>query len=79
MQELRLYQGTKFTGITVRPDEKYPQMYRVHWPDREPSVMVNLTRAKDAAHRFAVRSGSKQVNDLSWKARESHRRPVPAR
>lgn len=47
--EWQLYLGTKFTGITVRPDEKYPNMFQVHWADRPPSDMVNLTRAKDAA------------------------------
>jgi hypothetical protein len=53
--EWRLYLGSKNTGIVVRPDEKYPSMFRVHWPDRPPSDMVNLTRAKDAAQTWAAR------------------------
>jgi hypothetical protein len=69
MPELRLYLGTKSTGIVVAPDEKYPSMYRVHWPDRPPSDMVNLSRAKDAAMRWATRGGGKQPKDLNWKQR----------
>jgi hypothetical protein len=35
--EWRLYLGGKSTGIVVRSDEKYPSLFRVHWPDRPPS------------------------------------------
>ena len=30
------------------PDETYPGMWRVRWPDGRVSDMANLTRAKDA-------------------------------
>jgi hypothetical protein len=46
---LRLYVGNKFTGIWIQSDEKWPSMWRVHAADRQPSDIVNLTRAKDAA------------------------------
>ena len=34
------------------PDDTYPNMYRVRWPDGSLSDMVNLSRANDAAARF---------------------------
>ena len=36
----------------IVPDETYPEMHRVRWPDGELSDMVNLSRAHDAAARF---------------------------
>jgi hypothetical protein len=44
MNEWRLYVGTKSTGIVVAPDEKYPTMYRIHWPDldRPPTWSILL-------------------------------------
>jgi len=66
--EWRLYVGNKFTGIVVRPDDKWPSMWRVHWPDRSPSDMVNLARAKDAAL-ARVRLGGEEVP--RWRRRET--------
>ena len=68
MTEWRLYLGTKSTGIVVAPDEKYPTMWRIYWPDRPPSDMVNLSRAKDAAMQWAGRAGGRQKLALKWKA-----------
>ena len=68
-----LHYGTRTTSLaTVRPDERYPEMYRIHWPDGIMSDMVNLTRAKDAAKAIAARklSTSTSVFDasrLKWK------------
>jgi hypothetical protein len=42
--------------VTIEPDSKYPGMYRIRFPDGGLSDMVNLTRAKDAALAFALRS-----------------------
>jgi len=64
----RLYDGNRSTGIVVAPDHRYPSMYRVHWPDREPSDIANLTRCKDAAERWYSNRGSR---DLKWKAAET--------
>jgi hypothetical protein len=36
----------------IIPDETYPAMHRVRWPDGNLSDMVNLSRANDAAARF---------------------------
>lgn len=76
---LKLYIGKTFTGVTVAPDDRWPGMYRVHWPDQPPSVMVNLTRAKDAAMRWAGRSGGSQAARLNWKATERHAVGLPTR
>jgi len=45
----RLYDGTRLSGYSIVPDEKYPSMWRVRSPDGTLSDMVNRTRAKDAA------------------------------
>ena len=66
MIEWKLYMGTKNTGIVLRPDEKYSSMWRVHWPDREPSDMVNLARAKDATMCWAGRGGGEDKHRLKW-------------
>jgi hypothetical protein len=39
--------------LNVEPDATYSGMWRVHWPDGAISDMTNLSRAKDAATRFA--------------------------
>jgi hypothetical protein len=44
----RLRLGGKLTGLEVKPDAKYPQMWRIHYQGKV-SDMVNLSRAKDAA------------------------------
>lgn len=35
--------------VTIKPDAKWPNMWRVHLPNGQVSDMTNLTRAKDAA------------------------------
>ena len=50
----RLYIGNKFTGVIVARQHNYPSPWQIHWPDRQPSDIVNLARAKDAAERWAV-------------------------
>src|SRR5262249_45036675 len=68
MPKYELYDGIKPTGIIVTPDREYPTV-RIHWPDRPVSDMVNLTRAKDAAVRWAARQGT-HGRGLIWKIRE---------
>jgi len=68
MSEWHLFIGRKFTGIVVRPDGKYPDMYRVHRPGRPISDMVNLARAKDAALAFAHIGGGV---DFYWDRRQT--------
>jgi hypothetical protein len=49
------YGKSKKPLACVKPDERYPTMWRIHWPDGSVSDMVNLTRAKDAAQAIAER------------------------
>ena len=58
--ELRV--GKRRTGFAVVPDTKWPGMYRVRTPDGGLSDMVNLSRAKDAAIRWAHLGG----DDVPW-------------
>jgi hypothetical protein len=54
---LLLYHGSDPNPLAaVEPDAKYPFLSRVRYPDGQLSDMVNLTRAKDAACWFALRS-----------------------
>jgi hypothetical protein len=46
--EWRLKLDNRATGLTVRPDDEWPGMWRIHYRGKV-SDMVNLTRAKDAA------------------------------
>jgi hypothetical protein len=39
-----------FGSCTIVPDPDWPKMYHVMRPDGSLTVMVNLTRARDAAH-----------------------------
>jgi hypothetical protein len=54
----------KNTGISVRQDTVYPEMWRVHHRDYI-SDMVNLSRAKDAA---AVMGHERIDHHAIWKA-----------
>lgn len=58
------------TVVTLVPDDEWPKLYRIHWPDGVVSPPGNLTRAKDAAQRWAA--GSFGVHDRRrfwWSAR----------
>ena len=49
------YGGAHSALALVMPDDHWPGMWRVHWPDGALSDMVNLTRARDAAAAIAER------------------------
>lgn len=38
--------------VKIIPDDKWPNMYRIQWPDGTISDMANLTRCNDAVARF---------------------------
>jgi len=67
------YGQNKKVLARVRPDEKYPTMWRIHWPDGEVSDMVNLTRARDAARVLARKKYPRLPHDdlLRWDTGES--------
>jgi hypothetical protein len=67
---LELFVGSRFTGISVRPDAKWPNMWRVHHGKRV-SDMVNLTRAKDAARSWADLTGGGERSLVNWRAATS--------
>jgi hypothetical protein len=51
----KLMNGTRRVPIEVRPDDRWLEMYRVHFQGKI-SDIVNLTRAKDAAVAMVVAS-----------------------
>jgi hypothetical protein len=54
---LLLFHGADENPLAiVEPDATYPFLYRIRYPGGHLSDMVNLTRAKDAACSFALRS-----------------------
>jgi hypothetical protein len=69
--ELHLHIGSRRTGIAVRPDVRWPGMWRVHAPDGRVSDMVNLTRAKDAAVAWARSRGVGGTEVVRWDHRET--------
>jgi hypothetical protein len=50
----------------VEPDAKYTGIYRIRFPDGGLSDIVNLTRAKDAALAFALRSLNSVVQETPY-------------
>jgi hypothetical protein len=66
---LRLFIGTKFTGVTVEPDGRWSGMWRVHQGDMV-SDMVNLTRAKEAAIMRARPKGLGGSDVARWDRRQ---------
>src|SRR5215471_17379681 len=72
MNEWQLYAGGKFTGIVVRPDDKWPTMWRTHMTGRPRSDMVNLTRAKDAACIWAKLSDRHLAPEWRVRSRPQH-------
>ena len=63
----QLYIGQRFSGISVRPDEQWPGMWRIHHGNRVYD-MLNLTRAKDAAVSWAHPGGNQAIN---WHCRQT--------
>jgi hypothetical protein len=54
--DLRERPGTTFGHLmTPLPDDAWPGMWRIQWPDGRCSDMANLSRAKDAAAAIAER------------------------
>lgn len=73
---LRLYIGGRLTGVTVEPDGRYPDMWRIHAAGEAASKagrvsdMVNLARAKDAALLWARPRGLGGAEVARWHRRE---------
>jgi hypothetical protein len=54
--------GSRTPIVTIVPDDRYPQMWRVRRPDGSLTDMLNITWARDAARSFALAllNGNKQ-------------------
>lgn len=66
--ELRwLYDGSRKTGLSVRPDLKWPGMWRIHYPDGVVSDMVNFSRATDAGRAWLVKQPNRNAENFRWK------------
>jgi len=75
----RLFIGKKFSGISVEPDDVWPEMWRVRQGDRL-SGMLNLTRAREVGRVCALRATKSQSfgNALvKWIRSETPRSDVP--
>jgi hypothetical protein len=63
MTSYALHVGANPTPLAhVIPDDEWPNMWRVLWPDGQTSDMTNLTRAKDAARVVCSRDPSIKTN-----------------
>lgn len=78
MTEWRLKIGNRLTGIVVRLDDQYPNMWRIHASDGRISDMVNLSRAKDAAITWARPHGLGGTEVIRWDHREMATAASPA-
>ena len=75
---MKLYIGNQDTGISVQPDDRYPDMWRICKGEKR-SGMVNLTRAKDAAITWARPRGLGGQEIPSWRSRETRWRAALVR
>ena len=54
--------------VSVVPDNQWPGMWRIAWPDRAPSDLTNLSRARDAALRWAtMQTSARRPQRLHWR------------
>jgi hypothetical protein len=68
-----LYYGKSAKVLAeVIPDNEYAGMWRIRWPDRQLSDMVNLSRAKDAAMVLVRKNGiiDQSTKTLHWERTE---------
>jgi hypothetical protein len=49
--------------VSIESDSKYPSLFRIRYPSGELSDTVNLSRAKEAAWAFALRSLNSEVQE----------------
>jgi hypothetical protein len=75
---MKLYISGRYAGVSIQPDDRYPQMWRVLWPDGGLSCMGNLTRAKAAAVSFARRVRNDNAAAVTWNAHGASLEAPPA-
>ena len=59
--------------VRAVPDERYPTMWRLHWPDGRVSDMANLSWIRDAGRVLAARDVADE-RLLHWERDAHHRR-----
>lgn len=62
--------------VSVEPDSKYPNMFRVRYSNGKLSDFVNLTRAKDAAATFALRRLNSWVQESAAERAAAHPKSI---
>lgn len=67
---MELYVGQKRTGISILPNSKWPNMWRVC----QNSYVSGIDRAKDAAIHWARPRGLGGEETVRWKLRETRSR-----
>ena len=60
----RLMIDRKWSGASIVPDQKWPNMWRIEYPTGKLSDMVNKARAKDAATRILMAELKSSANTL---------------
>jgi hypothetical protein len=75
MGEWQLKIGNRKTGLVIRPDQRYANMWRIHYQG-DISDMVNLVRAKDAAIAFVRLKGLGGSEIAKWEYRQTSREPA---
>jgi hypothetical protein len=64
---IRLYINRRSTGVTLHADDRFPWMFRIHWPDGQVSKRTaSLPWAKDAALRYARPRGLGGKEQARW-------------
>jgi hypothetical protein len=76
-----LYDGRAKTPLVrIVPDDRWPNMWRMVWPDGQVADSANLSRIKDAAFVICQRTApGKDRLRLHWKARRNDRLASPVR
>jgi len=78
--QVELFYGTARAPLArAVPDDRYPSMWRIAWPDGRVSDMTNLTRARDAAAAICERGPPARNRRLFRWERDTSRRPPEAR
>jgi hypothetical protein len=78
MNDALYYGAARAPLARIVPDDTYPTMWRIAWPDGRASDMANRARAKDAA--MAICERGPPARDrllLHWKKNASERAPEP--
>jgi hypothetical protein len=75
--EWHLRIGNQLMDITIRQDDQYPQLWRIHYRGTV-SDMVNLPRAKEAALSWVRPRGLGGSETAKWTIGKSQREPATA-